>query len=508
MNSKEAKVKKIRGSSNVAYLGRALDEMVYSFMEEHKIDGLSLAIVQAPYIPRSVGYGVSDTKHRTLASVNTLWPAGQISQAFAAVAVMQLVEQSKISLDDKAVKYIPELPASWADITVLQLLRHASGLPDYRGSSAPNTSAELKFAEIVALIKDAALKFTPGTEAERSATNFLLLTEIVERASGMSYRNFVNKNQIEYLGLKHTAFAEDFSKLNYENLAESEGVHQLFKKDMLYVNPAEPAKSYDSEGKEILPIPSSALRGFSDIWASAQDISFWDIALAGSILIHSPENRSIVYAPWTLPDGRTVPASAGWQFYAHSGFMDIKGSIPGYSSYLSRFTDPAELVCVTLLANKEGIDFTSLARRIAGALGDLLSTNYDDNKLFLYEGQLPVDATVKRLEKLLSEKNIPIFAKFDHAKNAEEAGLSLRPTTVLVFGAPKVGTALMQADQSVSLELPIKISVWEDEKGSTWLAFPRIGRLMADYSLEAHPVSAKLEMLLEELVRKAGDFYA
>ena len=57
-------------------------------MEEHKIDGLSLAIVQAPYIPRSVGYGVSDTKHRTLASVNTLWPAGPISQAFAAVAVM------------------------------------------------------------------------------------------------------------------------------------------------------------------------------------------------------------------------------------------------------------------------------------------------------------------------------------------------------------------------------------------------------------------------------------
>lgn len=358
------------------------------------------------------------------------------------------------------------------------------------------------------MIKDEALKFAPGTEAERSATNFLLLTEIVERVSGMSYKDFVTKNQIEYLGLTHTVFAEDFSKLNYENLGESGGIHQLFKKDMLYVNPAEPAKSYDGEGNEIAPISSSALRGFSDIWASAQDISFWDIALAGSILIHSPENRKIIYAPWALPDGRKVPASAGWQFYGHSGFMDIKGSIPGYSSYLSRFTDSAELVCVTLLANKEGIDFTNLARRIAGAFGDLLSTNYDDNKLFLYEGQLSADETVKRLEKLLNEKNIPLFAKFDHAKNAQEAGLSLRPTTVLVFGSPKVGTALMQADQSVSLELPIKISVWEDDKGSTWLAFPRIGRLMAEYSLETHPVSAKLEILLEELVRKAGDFYA
>ncbi len=508
MNSKEAKVKKIRGSSNVSYLNRALDEMVYSFMEEHGIEGLSLAIVQAPYIPRSVGYGVSDTKHRTLASVNTLWPAGQISQAFAAVAVMQLAEQSKISLDDKASEYIPELPAAWKDITILQLLRHASGLTDYRGSKKWNIGGEPSFADIVSMIKDEALKFAPGTEAERSATNFLLLTEIVERVSGMSYKDFVTKNQIEYLGLTHTVFAEDFSKLNYENLGESGGIHQLFKKDMLYVNPAEPAKSYDGEGNEIAPISSSALRGFSDIWASAQDISFWDIALAGSILIHSPENRKIIYAPWALPDGRKVPASAGWQFYGHSGFMDIKGSIPGYSSYLSRFTDSAELVCVTLLANKEGIDFTNLARRIAGAFGDLLSTNYDDNKLFLYEGQLSADETVKRLEKLLNEKNIPLFAKFDHAKNAQEAGLSLRPTTVLVFGSPKVGTALMQADQSVSLELPIKISVWEDDKGSTWLAFPRIGRLMTEYSLETHPVSAKLEILLEELVRKAGDFYA
>ena len=168
------------------------------------------------------------------------------------------------------------------------------------------------------------------------------------------------KNQIEYLGLEHTAFAEDLSNFYCENLDESAGTHQLFKHNKMYINPSEPAKSYTSEDEEILPITSSALRGFSDIWASAQDISFWDIALAGSALIHSPENRAIVYSAWQLPDGRSVPAFAGWQFYSHRGFMDIKGSVPGYSSYLSRFTDPAELVCVTLLANKDGVDFTNL----------------------------------------------------------------------------------------------------------------------------------------------------
>ena len=94
-----------------------------------------------------------------------------------------------------------------------------------------------------------------------------------------------------------------------------------------------------------------------------------------------------------------------------------------------------------------------------------------------------------------------------YAQNAKEAGLELRPTTVLVFGSPKVGTGLMQADQSISLELPLRISIWEDEAGSTWLAFPRIPRMAAEYGLEKHPVVGKMERLMEELVRKAGSVY-
>ena len=229
--------------------------------------------------------------------------------------------------------------------------------------------------------------------------------------------------------------------------------------------------------------------------------------MAGAVLIKEPENRSLVYAPWSLPDGTKVPACAGWQFYHHRGLMDIKGSVPGFSAFLSRFTHPEELVCVTLLANKEGVDLTNLGRRIAGAFGDLLSTNYDDNKLFLTEGQFPVKESVARLERELAERNIPLFAKFDHAKNAEEVGLQLRPTTVLVFGSPSVGTGLMEADQSVSLELPLKISIWEDEAGSTWLAFPRLERLLDDYDLAHHPAVEKMEKLMEALVRKAANLY-
>ena len=507
MNTREHTEMKMRGSADVSYLGRTVDEMVWKFMEEQEIPGLTLAIVQAPYIPRVVGYGLSDARQRRLASANTMWPVGPISQAFAAVAVMQLYEDGALDLDAPAGNYVPDLPESWRGVTARQLLHHAAGLPDIRRSEDFCPFCKRSFSELTARVKDVPLSFAPGTQVEQSATNFLVLTEMVERVSGMTYHDFVTRRQIEFLGLRRTGFAEDLNeKFHHEDVSLTENVHQLFKQDKLYIDPTEPAASYDG-GAAVPRVQSSALRGFSDVWASAQDISFWDIGLAGGVLIRDPAHRALIYAPWSLPDGREVPAVAGWQFYKHRGLMDIKGSVPGFSSFLSRFTHAEELVCVTLLANREGVDFTNLARRIAGAFGDLLSTNYDDNKLYLLEGQLPVDVMARRLEAELNAREIPLFAKFDHAENARGAGLELRPTTVLVFGAPKVGTGLMQAGQSIALELPLRIGLWEDAAGSTWLAFPRIARMAAEYGLEGHPVVPKMRKLMEELVRAAGSIY-
>lgn len=507
MNTHQHETMKLRGSADISYLGPTVDQMIWEFMVKEKIDGLTLAIVQAPYIPRVAGYGYSDIRQRRLASPNTMWPAGPISQAFAAVAVMQLCEDGKLDVHSSAASCIPELTDAWKDITVLELLRHASGLADYRSAEGFNPSSQWTFHELIHMAASEPLHFKPGTDVEQSATNFLLLTEIIERVSAKSYHDFVTERQIEYLGLAHTGFREDLDRFRHEDVDLTDNIHQTFKKDRLYINPTEPAASYDSSGSPSAMTDSSALRGFSDIWASAQDISFWDIGLAGSVLIHQPENRALIYGPWELPDGRKVPAAAGWQFYHHKGLMDIKGSVPGYSSFLSRFTDASELVCVTLMANKEGVDFTNLGRRIAAAYGDLLSTGYDDNRLYLLEGQFSVRETTERLEHALDARNIPLFAKFDHAQNAAAAGLSLRPTTVLVFGSPMVGTGLMQIDQSVSLELPLRISIWEDGSGSTWLAFPRLDAMLHEYGLEEHPAVSKMQALLEQLVHIGGSIY-
>ena len=79
--------------------------------------------------------------------------------------------------------------------------------------------------------------------------------------------------------------------------------------------------------------------------------------------------------------------------------------------------------------------------------------------------------TVERLKALLAQKGIEVFAHIDHAAGARKVGMPLRPTQVLIFGNPKAGTPLMQARQTVGLDLPLRVLVWEDADGKAWLTY-------------------------------------
>ena len=108
--------------------------------------------------------------------------------------------------------------------------RQASGLPDCQ-TDGFDIYREWEFKEVLDLISKEALHFTPGTEVEWSASNFLMLTEIVERVSGETYHDFVTERQIHFLGLKRTGFAEDLENFRHEDVSLTENIHQLFKKD-------------------------------------------------------------------------------------------------------------------------------------------------------------------------------------------------------------------------------------------------------------------------------------
>jgi len=82
-----------------------------------------------------------------------------------------------------------------------------------------------------------------------------------------------------------------------------------------------------------------------------------------------------------------------------------------------------------------------------------------------------VPDTLARLESILKERGLTIFARVDHSGEAEKAGLKMRPTQLLIFGSPKAGTPLMVATPSVAIDLPLKALAWEDERGKVWLSY-------------------------------------
>ena len=249
-----------RGNVHVAYQGKAIDQMIYDFMEEQGIPGMTLAIVQAPYIPRVVGYGVTDFTKGNLAAAKTLWPIGPISQGYAAVAVMQLYERGKLDLNDPVGKYLKDVPESWKPVSILQLMQHSSGIADYRAQKGFDVSADYRPEQLIETVAALPLAFEPGTDVKQSATNFLLLTSIIEKAGKMPYHDFVKKYQIDYLGLRQTFFGEDLAKVKQEDVTTTGNVHQTFKKDRDYINPSETTTGYVEKDGRLVAGLLSALR--------------------------------------------------------------------------------------------------------------------------------------------------------------------------------------------------------------------------------------------------------
>lgn len=125
-----------------------------------------------------------------------------------------------------------------------------------------------------------------------------------------------------------------------------------------------------------------------------------------------------------------------------------------------------------------------------------------ENGLVHLESKHSVDATVQRLQLLLEEKKIMVFALIDHSGEAAKAGLAMRPTKLLIFGSPKGGTPLMQAAPTVAIDLPLKALVWEGLEGKVRLTYnaPEYLQQRHNVPLELVPNIAGVSELLEKAV--------
>ena len=118
-----------------------------------------------------------------------------------------------------------------------------------------------------------------------------------------------------------------------------------------------------------------------------------------------------------------------------------------------------------------------------------------------------VSDTLDRLEAILAEKSIKPVARVDHAAAAKSVDMELRPTQVLFFGNPKIGTLLMQSDQIAGLELPMRVLAWEDKDGNSWLAYNSPQSIVERLNLEnvsdaTETMTSALDALTEYAIKE------
>ena len=113
--------------------------------------------------------------------------------------------------------------------------------------------------------------------------------------------------------------------------------------------------------------------------------------------------------------------------------------------------------------------------------------------------------TMDRVETEIRERGMNVFARIDHAAGAAEAGLTLRPTELIIFGNARGGTPLMQSVQTVGIDLPLKLLVWEDAAGKTWISYNEPAWIAQRHHVsDAQPIVNKMADLLSAILRKAA----
>jgi len=305
--------------------------------------GASLLVIRdgVPLVRR--GYGFADLEHRVAATPQTDYRLASVSKQFTATAILLLAQDGKLSLDDRARRWLPTLPAAADAITVRQLLSHQGGLIDYEDIMAADTSVPLRDKDVLTLLaKTDHLYFAPGTSYRYSNGGYAVLALIVEQASGMPFQDFLRQRIFLPLGMTGT--------LAY--VAEGPPVpHRAF--------------GYSEEGQHWLRTDqsmTSSVLGDGGIYSSIDDLARWDAALYDNRLL-SDASRKAAFTPWTATDDPTVEYGYGWRITGET--LWHSGETIGFRNVIVRY--PKRHLTVVLLTNRNDPE----PYRTALAVGDL-----------------------------------------------------------------------------------------------------------------------------------------
>lgn len=126
-----------------------------------------------------------------------------------------------------------------------------------------------------------------------------------------------------------------------------------------------------------------------------------------------------------------------------------------------------------------------------------------DNGLITKPSPYGVGQTLDKLEAIFAKKGITVFARVDHAAGAKKVGVDMKPTQLLIFGNPKMGTPLIMKNQVMGIDLPLKVLAWKDKNGKTMIAYNDPEFLAKRHGVTGHPVLAKMAGALKNLTDAA-----
>ena len=277
------------------------------------------------------GYGMADMELGVPVEPDMVFRLGSITKQFTAVSILMLAEQGKLSLQDEITKFLPDLPTQGRTITIEHLLTHTSGLKSYTNLSEwlPLWRKDMTVREIIDLTRDKPMEFAPGERWNYNNTGYVLLGAVIEKVSGLTYEDYVNKMMFGPLGLKHSYYG------NAERIIPRRIPGYQMGKDGFVNAP------YLS-----MTQPYAA----GSILSSVDDLAIWNDAVFSGKLIKK-EWLDKAFTPYPLKNGESTGYGFGWFIANYQGHRIIEhgGGIHGFSTY--EMTLPEDRIFLAILTN-------------------------------------------------------------------------------------------------------------------------------------------------------------
>jgi len=317
---------------------KQLDELVSAYAKANQFNGAVL-VARGNNILYESAFGVKNASQQTNNDTNTLFRIYSVTKTFTSTVIFKLIEEKKLSLDDRLSKFYPSFPKG-DSITITHLLKHTSGIYDYTDGNDMKDQSEATF---IRFLSSKSLEFSPGKRWDYSNSGYWLLGYIIQKVTGITYEEAVKRYIFNPCKMNHSGF--DFKTLQHKNKATG---YELFTGEI-----KKEAKDIDPPG----PYAAGA------IYSTVGDLHRYYKAQQAFRLI----SRQSLYEAWT-PDSINKHYGFGWQIDSINGKKAIShgGGGPGFKSIL--FFIPQDSICVVLLNNNEFSNLEVLTHSICNLL--------------------------------------------------------------------------------------------------------------------------------------------